>query len=173
MRAFLAIEPSDALRARIDEAARALSLGGMKRTPASLLHLTLRFLGDIADPAVIVRAVEPVCARHRAFALPVAGGGAFGAHVAWVGVRDDGRLAALADDVERALVSAGAPAADKPFAAHITIARAKKRVRLDASALAGVGALGALAVDDVVLFESALTASGVAYTPRARMPLAR
>jgi 2'-5' RNA ligase len=96
------------------------------------LHLTLRFLGDIEEAQVEAarKAAAAAVAGKARFRLAFGAPGAFPTlnrpRVVWLGV-DQGRaeLIALAADLELALVREGLGRADKPFAAHLTIARAR------------------------------------------------
>jgi 2'-5' RNA ligase len=45
--------------------------------------------------------------------------------VIWVGIRPEERLAFLQRTVEKAVTTAGVPPEDRPFSAHITLARLK------------------------------------------------
>lgn len=96
------------------------------------LHLTLRFLGPTPDALV-----EPTADVVRTVAATVVGpidvelggAGAFPAvgrpRALWIGISDGAEaLGALAAAVEEALVGIGWPAVDRPFRAHLTLARA-------------------------------------------------
>jgi 2'-5' RNA ligase len=94
------------------------------------LHVTLRFLG----PTRLTRVVEVATALdravegHAAFAIRLAGAGAFPAadrpRALWLGIRSGAEaLAALAADFERALVAAGWSLEARAFRPHMTIAR--------------------------------------------------
>jgi 2'-5' RNA ligase len=109
-------------------------------------HVTLTFLGDVADERVddvhtaIGRAVDGANAPE----LRLAGGGRFGRGrftLLWVGVEGDG-LGELARLVRRQLKRARLPYDDKPFKPHLTVARPGDRldraaVDADRAALAG------------------------------------
>ncbi len=82
LRLFFAVSPSDELRARIDEVCRPLRRRAKdaKWVSPSVVHLTLAFLGDVAEERLeaIVDAARSVAVRQRKFELSVVGGGAFG-----------------------------------------------------------------------------------------------
>lgn len=94
------------------------------------LHLTVRFLGPtdedrVADTAAAVdrtaRAIEP-------FDVVIAGGGAFPSvarpRALWLGVADGApELGAAAAKLDDALAEAGWPREERPFRAHLTLAR--------------------------------------------------
>lgn len=132
MRLFVAIELPASWREAAAEAQRAL----MQRVPArtlrpvdpALMHLTLRFLGEVEDEAL------PLLQRELAALDPVdvqpalGAAGSFGAarttRVAWLAIEGDrAGLAALAGRVERAVIAAGAPPEPRPFRPHLTLAR--------------------------------------------------
>lgn len=91
-------------------------------TPTDMWHVTLVFLGEVAEDQVeevagILRAV-PVPGR---FSLRLGGSGRFGA-VAWAAVGGD--LAALGDlrsAVKDALDAGGFPSDERPFTPHLTV----------------------------------------------------
>jgi RNA 2',3'-cyclic 3'-phosphodiesterase len=89
-------------------------------------HVTLVFLGGVADeraPAAAT-AIEQA-ADGPPLKLRLAGGGRFGRDrftVLWAGVEGDG-LEVLAQRVRRELKKAKLPYDDRPFRAHLTVAR--------------------------------------------------
>jgi 2'-5' RNA ligase len=95
------------------------------------LHVTLRFLGPTPEDKVagVVEAVDAAAAGARPFAVMLRGAGAFPSaarpRALWLGV-DDGadELAALAAGLDDALVDLGWPRSERPFRAHLTLARA-------------------------------------------------
>ncbi len=95
------------------------------------LHLTLRFLGPTPEARLgpTVEAVEAVAAKAAGpIAIELAGSGTFPSarrpRALWIGVTAGvDRLTALAAEVETALVAAGWPPDDRPFRAHLTLAR--------------------------------------------------
>ncbi|HEY8870608.1 MAG TPA: RNA 2',3'-cyclic phosphodiesterase [Candidatus Limnocylindrales bacterium] len=94
------------------------------------LHLTLRFLGPTADPRVdMLKAVVDDVADAAPFEVRIGEAGAFPDHrhprTLWLRVLDGTpeleRLAGLLGD---RLSAAGWPRDDRPFRAHLTLARA-------------------------------------------------
>ncbi len=147
------------------------------------LHLTLAFLGEIADAQVptLSEALSGVAARHPAFSLYAAGGGTFGAmahpKVLWVGLGGDvQRLRVLQADVSRAVLTLGHEGEGEPYEPHVTLARSKQPKGLAAlarcaDALRGVE-LGQWPVRELSLFLSQATANGMTYTPLSTHALA-
>lgn len=131
------------------------------------LHVTLRFLGPtpaqrIAEIAGILERVAGV--SHR-FTVRLSGTGAFPSperpRTLWLGVTNGlAELAALAGEISMELAGAGWPVDDRPFRAHLTLARSDG-VRAGpavAHALQQAAAAGPFAADfaadRLVLFES-------------------
>ncbi len=129
------------------------------------LHLTLRFLGPTLDerrPAVEA-AMRAAAAGARPFPIRIGGGGAFPSparpRVLWLGVTTGAeQLAALAGDLATALAAAGWPPEERPFRAHLTLARADGVRAGPATARALVAEAERFSsewvADRVVLFES-------------------
>jgi 2'-5' RNA ligase len=163
----------------------------------ALLHVTLRFLGDVADATV------PQIEQALAPPLPIApfdmewrGLGTFPGprdpRALWIGaVRGADHLGQLESEVSRRLASIGGSGTEspetqqflrtlhdeaRPFRAHVTLGRVKSRgagadwrQALEAAEVRGVRSH----VDRVVLLRSTLSPRGPAYTPIVMSPLAR
>jgi 2'-5' RNA ligase len=144
-------------------------------------HLTLRFLGEVGDE-VRLRAEasmqEPFATPP--FEIELAGVGTFptvgSARVIWLGIaRGAEGLARLHDEVDARLAPIVFETEDRPYRAHLTIARfrtpAPARVR---EIIAGVGAvnMGRCAIEQVTLYRSQLSPKGAIYTPLVHAPLA-
>jgi 2'-5' RNA ligase len=144
------------------------------------IHLTLKFLGEIptARLEAIYRAVDAACAARAPFELRVAGYGCFPngrqPRVVWAGVSDtsDGRLAALYRAVDGALGALGYERDERPFRAHLTLARIHERAGRDEAAalgaavagLQGEGELGRIPVARVSVMRSDLRPEGPRYS---------
>ena len=95
------------------------------------LHLTLKFLGEIESGQVapLGAALERVAAQHSPLQLRLGGFGAFPslrrASVLWVGVEPNPELHALQRELEGALLALGYAREQRPFRAHITVARTR------------------------------------------------
>jgi len=94
------------------------------------LHLTLRFIGPTPDDRVDAArgAVLAAAVVADPFDVSIGGAGVFPPsgrpRALWLGIREgDAALAALAREVDRALVDAGWTLDPKPFRAHLTLAR--------------------------------------------------
>lgn len=147
------------------------------------IHLTLKFLGDIAPakvPAIAAR-MDTATAAESSFRLHARRVGVFpnrrNARVIWVGLDGDvGRLITLQADLASALEAIGFGQEDRRFQPHLTIGRS--RGRIDAQTLGeALGPLqeiasDAFAVDRLMLFKSELTPAGAQYTRLHVSPLA-
>ncbi len=122
MRLFIAINftrgMKRALMAGISSL-RAQSRGG-SFTREENLHLTLAFIGESERTEDISRVIRK-CACPR-FEISLGGSGRFG-DLWWAGLAPCPRLDALAESLRAELKREGFEPDDKPFRAHITLAR--------------------------------------------------
>lgn len=178
MRLFIAVDINAQVRKRIEQIQRGLQRetglmkGPVKWVGPDLIHLTLKFLGEVPDQAVgeVCRLAEETARSHSAFEMKVQGLGTFGrpARVLWAGIEDCPVLRALQEDLEGRLETAGWPREDRAFSAHLTLCRMKdpKAGARLAEALQGQTSLtlGSVWVDRVIVYESQLQAGGPVYT---------
>lgn len=126
MRLFFALWPDDAVRAELGAIAASIAARAQGRgVPAAKLHLTLCFLGDVADERA-PEAIEAANAvRGAGFDLVLDTLGSFrDARVAWAGLsRVPAELAALQSSLDGELRARGFMLEDRPFSAHATLAR--------------------------------------------------
>lgn len=136
LRLFVAIELPDDVRAALTRTAEALRRAGIDRELRWVrpegIHITLKFLGPTPQARLpeIEGALSAALAGARGFRLQPGDLGSFGGRrnlrVVWVGVGGDTvALAALAGRVEAALAPLGFPTEQRPFAAHLTLARVR------------------------------------------------
>lgn len=184
MRLFVAVDPGERLRAdlatRLDTWRRLWDLGW---APPENLHLTLRFLGERPTSRLpaLEAALDEAAAAHAPFDLASGGLGVFPdwrrPRVLFLQIVDAGSLAALADTVG-AVIAAHVPDEpddDRPFRAHLTLARIKRLLdRPDREALRALAAppVHAWTVRGLSLVESRLTPRGAVYAARRVFPLA-
>lgn len=182
---FFAVRPDPATLAAILEACAAWrrahrAIEGLRWTSERKLHYTLRYLGHVdpsrLDELVAVGRAAP--ARAAPFEVAVEHVGAFPsethAKVVWLGAGTGSeQLAAVARDLDAGVGAIGFPHDDRPFTAHLTIARRSDRVKFAplAEALASRRALvlGSFRVEALELMES--KANVDAYEPLATFPL--
>ena len=136
MRLFVALETPGEWREAARAARRAFEReldAPMRWIDPALLHLTVRFLGEVDEERLpplqraLSERVPPVDVTLR-----LDGAGAFGpptrTTAAWLGVGGDGdELRALAERVEAAVVAAGLPPEGRAFSPHLTVARVARR----------------------------------------------
>jgi 2'-5' RNA ligase len=191
MRLFVAVdldEPRRRAAARLaGELARRFAARGLGRAArwveADNLHLTIRFIGEVAEDRarLIEDAVRPALATP-AFDLGLGGLGVFppsgAARVLWVGVTEGlASLVAIHDEIEARLERLGEAPEDRPFSAHLTLARFKDLDRAGSDALRAAirdvaAAVGTCRVDRVTLYQSRLAPTGPVYTPLVHAQLA-
>lgn len=185
MKLFVAIDPSEEVRARLAEALRELRpLAPEARwVRAESLHVTLAFVGFVAEEArahAVAESVASVAARHAPFEVRFTGAGSFGPaphpRVLWLALTEGANaLGELASDLAGELRDKGFTLDDRPFAAHLTLARASRpkgdpdlaTARERARALD----LGSSRVERVVLYDSVQSGGAPRYEPIAASPL--
>lgn len=135
MRLFAALVPPPAAVRELAAAVRPLhalpQAAPLRWTGEPGWHLTLAFLGQVdpADLAALGAALDRAAGSvDRAPELRLAGGGRFGERALWAGVAGDTRmLGRLADEVVTAARDAGIAVDERPFRAHLTLARSGGR----------------------------------------------
>ncbi len=122
MRLFVAIELSEDLQKSMTATMHDLKIKGVKGNyvPVRNLHLTLAFLGEVADLAAVENALRGI--QYKAFKLSLSSMGTFG-DLLWVGTKGNQGLAAAAKSVREALDENGITYDGKKFTPHITIVR--------------------------------------------------
>ena len=155
MRLFVAVRPNEAVLDAVAGLARP-ERPGVRWTTRPQWHVTLRFLGEIEDPA-------PVTDALAATALEACTAVA-GPRVAVLGrstvVVPVAGLDALAAGVARATATFGTPPEARAFRCHLTLARVR---RGSARELAGEALEVRFPVEDVRLVRSHLGPGGARY----------
>ena len=171
MRAFVAVFPPQRVREALFRAARDLPASkDFRLTGPEKLHLTLKFLGDVAkdDLGRLTRALEPLRGRHEPFEVSTSGFGAFPsekkARILWAGVGEGAEpLRNVARSVEDLLEPAGFGREERPYVPHLTLGRARGRPAKLGEASILPPALR-FVVSGVDLVESVPGAGGVTYS---------
>jgi 2'-5' RNA ligase len=141
--------------------------------PPANLHLTTKFVGEWPDERLgDLRAALDRVARPAPFEIAVRRVGFFPnphhPRVFWCGLEAPPELAALARATEDALAALGVPREDRAFSPHLTLARIKEPVNLEAlrEAIATLPSLdfGAFTARCFYLYQSRLQPSGAVYT---------
>jgi 2'-5' RNA ligase len=175
IRAFVALPAPEPLCQALGAAQSSLlerAAGARQRPRAARpdqLHLTLKFLGDVAPGQVAyLESAVANAASQTAVNVRLTGLAGFPApHKARVLVAelDDsgGGLAALAAEAERAAISVGVPAETRAFRPHITIARLRQPANASYWLEAPVPECAPCQFDRIVLYRSILKPSGPEY----------
>jgi RNA 2',3'-cyclic 3'-phosphodiesterase len=152
----------------------------LRATPEENLHLTLKFLGDIAPAQVdpIAEAVRSVAGGAAVHEIELVGLGAFPTvarpSVVWAGIRPDDRLKAMAAELDRLLRPLGFLPEARGFHAHLTLGRVKGPAPGLGEMLeqSRDGVFGKAILSTLGLYQSEPTATGSRYTALATAMLA-
>ena len=133
MRTFVAVFPPPEVRQALFRAARNLPASNAFRLIGpQKLHITLKFLGNVAEDDLIraEQALEQLRGRHEPFEVSTSGFGAFPserrARILWAGVGEGSEpLRAVAQSVDDLLESAGFGRERRPYLPHLTLGRAR------------------------------------------------
>ena len=184
MRAFIAVDLSDAIRAQIATLQQELASLGLQGTATFVnpkqAHQTIKFLGEVPEETVerIKGALATI--RQEPFEIRLCGVGFFpqvapekvrNIRVIWVGITEGGaQMKALQEGVESALHGLGFPR-EQRFNVHVTLCRVKRpfkskselsRVLLKIAELRAAD-LGTMRVESLKLKKSTLTPRGPIY----------
>jgi len=181
VRSFIAIELPAELKEGLAQLEAQLKLGkpsAVKWVDPSSIHLTLKFLGNIAVDRIsaITRAMEEATRELSPFQLKVTGLGVFPnlkrVQVAWVGIGGEvDKLGQLQQRIESNLVPLGFTAESRRFTPHLTLARLRDRASPDERQRFGqliastkFEAVYTIKVDALNLMRSQLTREGAIYS---------
>jgi RNA 2',3'-cyclic 3'-phosphodiesterase len=175
MRLFVGLAPSAAALDHLDAACAPLrpGRGDLRWTSRELWHITLAFLGEVAEDRLerLVPRLERAARRHLVFGLRLAGAGAFPsparANVLWSGLSGDRKaLGELAMSVSAGARRAGAPPPDegRRYRPHVTLARCRmpadvRPIVADLSGYEGP----AWAAEEIYLIRSTVGGQGPRY----------
>lgn len=176
IRAFIAVSvPESILHGcrEISDRLRELNLKGRFAKTRSI-HLTLQFLGNIAEEKVaqIENVLQESARQAMPFSLEVGKLGVFPnlsrPRVLWIGVHPVDILSDLQGKLQQRLELLGFPGQDRPFHPHLTLLRFKSRKNLSAliENVEGKGAdeqAGVFKVEEVHLYQSILKPDGAEY----------
>jgi 2'-5' RNA ligase len=183
----VALDLATELQHRLADCARSLSpvFGDLRRVRPEAIHLTLLFLGDTPAERLqpLTAALSTALAGQSPVPCSIKGLGVFPdlrrPLVLWAGVAAGGEaLARLTAQVRDNLGKAGFGSDERPFAAHVTIARVRPRAgRIPPGAVEDAlkcwseRPFGSLAGDHVTLYASTLTPAGPRYDALRIWPL--
>src|SRR5258706_2065856 len=180
LRVFIAIELStvtqDTIQKQTAHLRQALGDDLVRWVPTHNLHLTLKFLGDVATAHIdflkqmLLHEVDP----FTEFDIQLGGLGVFPTskwpRVLWLGLHAPAVLASLQHNIESATARLGYKKEEHAFSPHLTIARVKQGapsadLQKISPALESVqlGNIATARVDSVHLFKSDLKPAGSVY----------
>jgi len=179
MRIFIAVDLPDQVRAGIAEVAASFDCSGVKLVKPELVHITMKFLGEVEG-----RLVKELCTAlshvtSQPFEARIGGVCVFPKpgyiRVIWLGA--SGNFDLLHSEVDRILESFGF-APDDDFVAHATIARVKRvsretRMELGSEVLklAETQTSESFRVGSLCVKSSTLTPQGPIYKTVCEIPL--
>ncbi len=182
IRAFIAVNLAAPVIEEIAKVQAALqkAQGDIRWTRTEGLHLTLKFLGDIARNQVepILTAMREALREPPALRVLAQGLGAFPnlrrPRVLWAGLSGE-RLPELSRAIETALMPLDFPPEEREFTPHLTLGRVRS-LRGWERVLALVkeyehARFGESTVDQVTLYQSELRPNGAVYSPLGSVPL--
>lgn len=178
IRSFVAVDLPGPIRDGMARVQAEIALPGVRLVNPGLIHITLKFLGDV-PPSKVGRVDEALRrVRCSSFTARVRGVGAFpgrSIRVVWIGA--EGEFEGLFSAVEEALVPLGFPREGRRFTSHATIARVAspgpETTALLAERLAPFREidLGEFRVEEFSLKKSTLTPGGPIYEDLGSFPL--
>jgi 2'-5' RNA ligase len=188
LRAFIAAEiPSSvhqAILQKTEPMRKSLGTAIVRWVPIQNIHLTLKFLGDVAPANVdaLTQMLGMEAVRIDPFDIYIGGLGSFPSlkrpRVLFVGVRAPAELEALYRGIESACARLGYESKERGFSPHLTLGRVKQdastadqqKIRR-VSAELKIDSLGTARVDSVHLYKSELKPNGAVYTQLFSAPL--
>ena len=184
MRTFIAIDITPEIRERLAafmDRSR-VSLAGARWVRPEGMHITLKFLGEIAldQKEQIERALPGV--RSQPFPITFRGLGFFpnsrSPRVFWSGIEASNVLPNLASEIDEALVPLGFEKEKQAYKPHLTLARfnpGTKRGSLAASAQSLLERtppeFGTMTANEFFLYQSKVSPRGAIYTKLTRFAL--
>lgn len=206
MRIFFAIEIPVDVQTGIDSSSRRLGdylrscglANAVRWTPATNLHLTLRFLGETSSlqKQVVMDGMSALVRTDRALEFRVTHYGCFPNNrvpsVIWRGIEGElSHLRQLQSDIEQVAQRAGYKAESRPYSPHLTVGRVRRGLSRSEQRKLGDCLSGFLEGEDmpdenpvssglqpfdfdvhsIVLMRSVLKPEGAQYTVLERFPL--
>jgi 2'-5' RNA ligase len=176
VRAFIAIEIDPEVVNKICQTIDDLKsrISGIRWLPAANLHLTVKFLGDVAEGQIDAIGAALTVALHPfpRFTINAKGLGVFPdsrrPRILWVGLTGE-QLAALAACVESSLLPLGFAPENKNFTPHLTIGRWRQFDRPARTLKQELEKwreyeFGRSTIEQVTLFQSVLKPEGAVYS---------
>ncbi len=180
-RAFIAIDLPPHIQDKLDRVTehfkQRLPDAPVRWVPASNVHLTLKFLGEVSEAnySMLTEILEVQAAEYGPIEISIGGLGAFPnkrrPRVIWIGVAAPSELEMLQRAIEAETTRLGYASEKRPFAPHLTVGRVMRNagpgeIRKISQVLSSeeVGYLGVARITSVDLFRSDLKPGGAVYT---------
>jgi 2'-5' RNA ligase len=178
VRAFIGLPVPQARREDLDRyiVACAAMAPEFRWTPASNLHLTVRFIGSV-ERSVVEGIADRLAERSLSgFELELGGLGTFKrgwlVRVVWLQLKAGVQPARdLASQIEEECIRAGLVPEARPFQPHLTLARARARAGAVLPALPNPPELLPWRAEELILYSSHLSRTGSIYEPLHRISL--
>ena len=188
IRVFIAVDLPPAIQESVEKQTAHLrrTLGDdlIRWVPAQNMHLTLKFIGNIAASHLdfLKQLLTQSVNSQRQFDLQVGGIGSFPnlkrPRVLWVGIHAPADLTSLQKNVEAGAVRLGYEKEERGFSPHLTLGRVRQNVSAAdlqriRSALENtqIGRIGTATIEAVHLYKSDLHTDGSIYTKLLSVPL--
>ncbi|MGB7571983.1 MAG: RNA 2',3'-cyclic phosphodiesterase [Methanothrix sp.] len=178
VRCFVAVELPPSIRQEIGLLHSRIATEGLRLVRPDLVHITLKFLGDVPEGRVDAVAQALGAVKAAPFPVRIKGIGAFpgrSVRVLWLGLEGD--FQELHRGIEKALEPLGFPPEARGFSPHVTLGRVgspnveiSRRIQSRMSELSCLD-LGGFTVDRFYLKKSTLTRGGPIYEDLAEFPL--
>jgi len=176
VRLFIAIELPTGLKKELERLRT--DIPGARWVPREQLHLTLAFLGEVAEETAGRLIAHLAKIRADSFTLSFSEPGCFPdrqrPRVVWIGVKTEPNLLKLAAAVRQSVFAAGILLEERPFSPHLTLARLKLPAAAELRAFIDRQSritLKPFSVQEFTLFQSKLTSQGAEHSPVRCFPL--
>ena len=178
IRSFVAVELPASFRQEIGRLQGPIATEGLRLVRPDLVHITLKFLGDVTEKDLNAVAAALGEVKAEPFSVQIKGLGAFpgkSVRVLWLGLQGD--FSKLYLGIENALEPLGFPPEARGFSPHITLGRVgrpnvqiSRQIQSRMRELSSLD-LGDFTVDRFYLKKSTLTRGGPIYEDLAGFPL--
>ncbi len=172
IRSFIAVETPESVRSEITKMITTFAKDdfSVKWVKHENLHITLLFLGDVYTDFVQqgVDTLSGIALTQKSFELSLKNIGAFPSQhsprVIWIGV-DVGKeeLISLQEKIETAFTTIGYKPEKRKFHPHLTIGRARERMRYAEKVLNSQYESKSFLIKSLVFFKSTLSPQGPIY----------
>lgn len=181
VRAFIAIELPGSVKSALSQLQDNLKRSehtSVKWVDTGSIHLTLKFLGNIATETIpeLTKVLSEAARGITPFHLELGEMGVFpnlrAPRVVWVGLRGEtATLSVLQENIESALIPLGFPPENRAFSPHLTLGRVREKASPgerrslgQAVASSKVASREPFPVDSLSLMRSTLTREGAVYS---------